>query len=134
MHSLDVRSIRRLAAAGMAGFLAVALSGCGTPRVHEVYRLSTTDSMSEALSAISDERLTAAQADLRQLSINARFLQPVRSRVASMSAAPSPTHPPFALDGSSSLHGCPPSHIAEFTNRSSSGFQLDAMLASARHF
>jgi hypothetical protein len=134
MHSLDIRSFRPLAAAGLAGLLAVTMSGCGAPRVHEVYRLSSVESMSDALSAISDERLTAAQADLRQLSINARHLQPVRSRLASMSAAPAPARPSLALDGSSSLHGCQPNHIAEFTNRSSSGFHLDTVLASARPF
>jgi hypothetical protein len=134
MHSLDVRSLRRLAAVGLAGFIAATLSACGTPRVHEVYRLSSSESLSDAISAIADERLTPAQADLRRLAINARELQPARARLASISAAPAPSKPLFALDGSSSLHGCAPNHIAEFTSRSSSGFQLDAMLASTRHF
>jgi hypothetical protein len=131
MQTLDARSLRHLLSAGLAGVVIATLSGCGTPRVYEVYRLTSSESLSEAVSAVSDERLTAAQADLRQLAINARYLQPARSRLASMSAAPAPAGPSFGFDGSSSLHGCQPAHVAEFTGRSYSSLQLDGLLASA---
>jgi hypothetical protein len=134
MQTLVARSLRHLLATGFAGVIVATLSGCGTPRVHEVYRLSSPESLSGAVPALSEERLTAAQADLRQLAINARYLQPARSRVASMSAAPAPARPHFGFDGSSSLHDCQPTQVAEFTDRSYSSTRLDGLLASTKQF
>ena len=116
MASLNSRPLRRLATLAATLLAGAVLTGCGAPRVHEVYRLSSLDALPDAVQAASDERLSAGEAELRRLVISAHQLQPARVRQHEMSLAS--TAPALPL-GSSSLHGCVPEYIAEFTVRSS---------------
>jgi hypothetical protein len=116
MSASATRSTRGPMVLCVGALLAVALTGCGAPRVHEVYRLSAAEPWADATSAAT-QGLTEAQAELRQMALNVHELRGPRIRSGSVSSAESTA----ALTlGSSGLHGCLPGDLAEFTVRSAS--------------
>jgi hypothetical protein len=106
----------RAVALVLPGILAVALSACGVPRAHEVYRLTSLEaSMDSVALELGDAGLSDAQRDLRRLALAARELRPARVRQESIGAAAPVTPPLLAASVSSTLHGCGPNPLAEFT-------------------
>ena len=86
------------------GLLGAGLTGCGAPRVHEVYRLSTL----EAPQVTPRENLNAMQQDLRRMALQAQTLQP-RLRAA----APSSFEALAAL-APGNAHECSPGLLAHY--------------------
>jgi hypothetical protein len=115
MDALTTRSLQATLALALAGLLGASLTGCGAPRVQEVYRLGAAEPWSDS---VQHERLTRAQSDLRQLAITAHRHSP-RLRSANATNEHPGAASPLIL-GSSSLHGCLPGDIAEFTIGSAS--------------
>jgi len=87
-----------------SGVLAVALTGCGAPRVHEVYRLSAL----EAQQAAPRQALNPVQQDLRRMTLQAQALQP-RLRMATTTSIESLA----ALDPGN-VHECAPGLLAQY--------------------
>lgn len=94
----------------VSGLLATALVGCGTPRVHEVYRLSGEPLPMDG-SAESIDRLSLAQQDLRRLALQATAMQP-RSRDAGQDIQDIES---LASVDSRALHECALGYLAAFT-------------------
>lgn len=115
MTSDATRLFRRSATLVLPGLLAVALSACGVPRAHEVYRLGTLESTPESLFDVREPVLSDAQRDLRRMAIAARSLRPLRARTALVAVETPATPPLMAALGSSTLHECAPISLAEFT-------------------
>ena len=93
-----------------SGVLAVALTGCGAPRVHEVYRLSAL----ETQQAESRQLLNPVQQDLRRMTLQAQALQP-RLRVAT------PSIESLAALDPGTVHECAPGLLAQYDGASAFG-------------
>lgn len=115
MTSNATRRFRRPVALVLPTVLALALSACGVPRAHEVYRLGALEPASGAVFDTGELTLSDAQRDLRRMAIAARDLRPQRTRSALAAAEPVATPPLMAALGSSTLHECLPNPLAEFT-------------------
>jgi hypothetical protein len=115
MTALFPRSIRGPLMVCVGGILGLALTGCGAPRVNEVYRLTVAEPWPEA--AAEPSSLTAAQADLRRLALSVHEQRGRGRAGAAGGQQDSLVLAPMALQPST-LHGCTPGQFAEFTIRS----------------
>lgn len=95
---------RAVAIAAICAFTAVAATGCGAPRVHEVYRLTAADL------DMAEPSLNETQRDLRRVALQAQALRPKgAAHDEDRGIATLATIEP------SMLHECAPGYLAEFT-------------------